>query len=129
MSSSKSVKKVQKKVTKKATPLSKDKSPVGSKIGKAAVGALDVRNKAMVHMKVEKICKHQITPERVMYRLAGTTTSKNHHKLSKIVSKDDAMLAKKELGVKVVECKTTKVKKVKKDKKVKKAKKTKTEKK
>jgi hypothetical protein len=52
-----------------------------------------------------------------MFRLAGTSTSKDHQKLSKIVSKEDAMKAKKELGLKVVDCKTQRAKKVKAEKK------------
>jgi hypothetical protein len=141
MSSSKSEKKIVKKTAKKATPLAKDKSPMGSKIGGEAVGALHIRKRAMVHMKVDKICKHTIHTRandkttRDMFRLAGTSTSKDHQKLSKIVSKEDAMKAKKELGLKVVECKTQRAKKVKVEKKeksekpkVKKAEKEKSEK-
>ena len=97
----------------KATPLSKDKSPVGSKVNGKAVGALSVRKVAIVHMDVEKICKHKLSSGRVMHRLAGVSTDKAHNRLSKIVSKEDAAVASKALGIKIAECRTAKRKVVK----------------
>lgn len=99
----------------KATPLSKDKSPVGSKVNGKAVGALNVRKIAIVHMDVEKICKHKLSSGRVMHRLAGVSTDKSHSKLSKIVSKEDAAAASKALGIKIGECHTAKRKVAKKE--------------
>lgn len=118
-----STKTAKSKTAKKVAKPKVKKSSGGTKIAGKAVVALDVRQKKKVHMEVTKVCEHKLSSGRSMFRLAGHTTDGSKNKLSLIVSKDNAKLAEKAIGGKIVKCTTHKVVKKKKSPKTKSTKK------